>query len=479
MTSIFFLVFFVVVTAGVAGTSLSAIPVDSNNIIFPGIYSLTTRGQHWKEWKKHHLSTLPKDEENGPEDEPIWLHLDVIQVDCVVLVEGYHCHVHTLIHSLNEYHFLQSKLIMLMKEQQRQEEEAPDFSLYSSSSFVLHYNASLSNQWIEPRLAIQRHYQTSKHNTNNLRPRFLNSDGYSHIAERDCYLDYDGMMEWIQDYIQQANATGLFHLEWKDIGDTYLKTVDSQQGNDIHVLTVSGRHDNAHTNSSTVSPAAPFVLMSSIHAREYAPPELVRQFLLHILQYVEENQRLPHYMEAIQIHWIPYVNVDGRLLAETTEPYRRKNLNKDWNTGSSFCSDDEWGVDLNRNFPFQWGIEGGSSVDACSPMSRGPGPASEPETQAVLQYAIQLFPPSQQGQAFTIHSTGDTSVVLPNNNNGNWTGYNETTTIGVFVDLHSYGQRKCTPCDGMRMLRVCVCAYLLDSKEAHSFHSILFYPCFP
>jgi hypothetical protein len=36
------------------------------------------------------------------------------------------------------------------------------------------------------------------------------------------------------------------------------------------------------------------------------------------------------------------------------------------------------GVDLNRNFPFQWGIEGGSSSEACSPTARGSGPASEP-----------------------------------------------------------------------------------------------------
>ena len=61
-------------------------------------------------------------------------------------------------------------------------------------------------------------------------------------------------------------------------------------------------------------------------------------------------------LDTIQIHWIPYLNPDGRILAETTQPFRRKNVNIDW-TGnlrdSEICSPDSYGVDLNRNFPFE------------------------------------------------------------------------------------------------------------------------------
>jgi hypothetical protein len=448
----------------------------SNNAVFPGIYSLTiTRGQLQLLSQIQPSSSSPppsqqqqqQQHEQGKETavatvtavEPIWLHMDIIQVDCGV--ESDQCHVHTLIQSSNEYQFLQSKLLLI---QEQQQQATP----VSTSSLHLRYNATLSQQWIEPRLAIQRHYFPTHTNNNNnstttttssnphLRtspsppPRFLNSDGYSHIADRDCLLDYQGMMDWIQDFIQQANATGLLQVKWKDIGDSYLKTMDPQQGNDIHVLTVTGRrhnHNHNNTNMTEAPPAftaAPLVLMSSIHAREYAPPELVRRFLLHILQDVQETNRIPHYLEATEIHWIPYVNVDGRQLAETIEPFRRKNLNSDWNSASSFCSNDAYGVDLNRNFPFMWGAEGGSSIEACSPDARGSGPASEPETQAVIQYAIQLFPLAQQKQALAMQSSDDltttttTSLSIPDN----WNGYNETTTMGVFVDLHSFGQSK-------------------------------------
>lgn len=174
-------------------------------------------------------------------------------------------------------------------------------------------------------------------------------------------------------------------------------------------------------------------------AREYAPPEAVRRFLLHILDHVQTNNSLPPYLETTQIHWVPYVNVDGRIAAETTEPWRRKNMNRDWNTMSNTCADDAYGVDLNRNYPFQWGVHGGSSLDACSPFSRGNLPASEPETQAVVTYAASIFPKAQREnqQAFSIQSADDPPIDrIPNT----WKGFNETTTKGVFVDLHSYGQ---------------------------------------
>jgi Zinc carboxypeptidase len=452
-------------TSSTAYTASTLPIVDENKLSFPGIYSLwITRREQQQQQQQQQQN---KEEWAVGDNESVWVQMDVIQVDCEGVEKDHLCHVQTLIQSFEEYHFLQSKLINVMmtktKEQspeQKQEEEEEDASV-DSSLFVLQYNATLSQRYIEPRLAIQRQFlfdptENSINSTTSLypppsphRPRFLNSEGYSHIATRDCFLDYQGMMAWIQDFIQQANATGLLQVEWKDVGDSYLKTVDSQQGNDIHVLTVTGRrhrnitnNNNNQTRTTTVpTDPAPFVLLSSMHPREYAPPELVRRFLLHILQYVQKWNHLPPYLETTQIHWFPYVNVDGRQSAETTEPWRRKNLNKDWNDSSDTCSNDAYGVDLNRNFPFQWGVDGGSSADACSPLSRGTGPASEPETQAVIQYAKQLFPPSQQQQAFTIQSTVDPPLDLPNTNNNNqWRGYNETTTIGVFVDIHSFGQ---------------------------------------
>ena len=50
------------------------------------------------------------------------------------------------------------------------------------------------------------------------------------------------------------------------------------------------------------------------------------------------------------------------------------------------------GADLNRNFVYNWGCCGGSSSQPCDFTYRGPGPASEPETQAVQNYLLAQFP---------------------------------------------------------------------------------------
>jgi murein peptide amidase A len=44
-------------------------------------------------------------------------------------------------------------------------------------------------------------------------------------------------------------------------------------------------------------------------------------------------------------------------------------------------------VDLNRNFPFRW-----RAGNLASPFYPGPAPASEPETQAVMQFAERIKP---------------------------------------------------------------------------------------
>jgi len=46
------------------------------------------------------------------------------------------------------------------------------------------------------------------------------------------------------------------------------------------------------------------------------------------------------------------------------------------------------GVDLNRNFPYGWGTIGGPG----DPQYAGPAPASEPETQAMVNFMTQLRP---------------------------------------------------------------------------------------
>jgi hypothetical protein len=84
---------------------------------------------------------------------------------------------------------------------------------------------------------------------------------------------------------------------------------------------------------------------------------------------------------------MPCVNPDGYLWNQSTDPdgggLWRKNRYADENG-------DVKGVDLNRNYGFEWGVDDqGSSPNANSDTYRGPSAFSEPETKAVRDFANQ------------------------------------------------------------------------------------------
>eukprot|EP00536_Pseudo-nitzschia_multiseries_P009584 jgi/Psemu1/201066/e_gw1.271.51.1 len=207
---------------------------------------------------------------------------------------------------------------------------------------------------------------------------------------------------------------------------------DVDNGYDIRVLTVTGRSSSSGEETNNTATKSPLLLVTSTHAREYTPPELVRRWLQNLIDRVDERDPdALSLLEHTQIHWIPYLNPDGRVRAETTQPFRRKNLNSEW-TGnfreSLVCSKDAFGVDLNRNFPFEWGNNMGSDAVPCSSYSRGSAPGSEPETKALVGYATAIFPGPQQARNAVRASGGD------------YRGFDPQTTRGVFVDVHSYGK---------------------------------------
>jgi subtilisin-like proprotein convertase family protein len=107
-------------------------------------------------------------------------------------------------------------------------------------------------------------------------------------------------------------------------------------------------------------------------------------------------------------------NPDGRVQAESGLSWRK-------NTNQNYCGSTSTnrGVDLNRNFDFQWDCCGGSSGSECSSTYRGPVAASEPETQAVQNYVRRIFP-DQRGPNLTDPA--------PDN------------ATGVYLDIHSYGE---------------------------------------
>ncbi len=117
-------------------------------------------------------------------------------------------------------------------------------------------------------------------------------------------------------------------------------------------------------------------LIGVIHASESGP-----ELILYALRDLLENHR--EIFDDVSIVAIPCMNGDERQHAVEGVPwYLRRNMIS---------------VDLNRNFPGDWEQEsfmyGGTTADPDSGTYRGPSPASEPETQAVIAF-LNEHPPT-------------------------------------------------------------------------------------
>ena len=86
---------------------------------------------------------------------------------------------------------------------------------------------------------------------------------------------------------------------------------------------------------------------------------------------------------------IPVINPDGYVYNELIEPdgggmHRKNRRNTNCGNGTTR------GVDLNRNFGYEWGADNiGSSSDPCSEVYRGDSAFSEPEAQAVRDFILE------------------------------------------------------------------------------------------
>jgi hypothetical protein len=194
---------------------------------------------------------------------------------------------------------------------------------------------------------------------------------------------------------------------WTDAGDSWEKTTVTDPdlaGYDMRVLRLS--------NLALPGPKPKLFVLASIHAREYAPAELATRFAEHLVANYGLDADVTWLLDHHEIHLLLQGNPDGRKLAEAGDLWRK---NTDSDDG---CLDPaRWGVDLNRNFEFEWGGVGASS-DPCFETYRGPSAASEPETAAVQAYLRAEYPDQRLPEL---------DAPAP------------VDATGVFVDLHSYG----------------------------------------
>jgi carboxypeptidase T len=140
------------------------------------------------------------------------------------------------------------------------------------------------------------------------------------------------------------------------------------------------------------------------HAREPEGMQALFYFIDDILSKYGSDPTATYLLENRVLYIVPVVNPDGYFRNQTTNPTGgglwRKNLRDNDASGTVTNQD---GVDINRNYGFQWGIDNvGSSGSFSAETYRGPSAFSEAETNAQKNIVVALQP--KTGLSFHTYS---------------------------------------------------------------------------
>ena len=226
----------------------------------------------------------------------------------------------------------------------------------------------------------------------------LPGQGPDTIPGYPCYRTVDetyiSMNEILLDYPELVDLY--------DIGNSWDKiTPGGAAGYDILAIRL--------TNELKPGLKPTFFLVAEIHAREYVTAETAMRYAEYLVQNYGIDPDVTWLLDYFQVYIVTMTNPDGRLYAESGYLWRK-------NTHTGCVNPNSRGVDLNRNHSFKWG---GAGTDLCDETYQGNTPASEPETQAIQNYVMTLFPDQRD--------PGDNDPA-------------PSTTTGTFITLHSYSQ---------------------------------------
>jgi carboxypeptidase T len=162
------------------------------------------------------------------------------------------------------------------------------------------------------------------------------------------------------------------HAKYPDI--TEVKTIGKTlEGREILAIKIS---DNAKTDEKE-----PVVLVNGMHhAREVMTTEITTDMIEYLTSNYGSNAEVTNWVNNTEIWVIPMFNLDGNNKMWTEDSMWRKNTR------------DNFGVDLNRNYPTGWNSCNGSSNYTGAQDYRGTAPASEPETQAMMNFVASIKP---------------------------------------------------------------------------------------
>ncbi|MCC6475871.1 immune inhibitor A, partial [bacterium] len=246
-------------------------------------------------------------------------------------------------------------------------------------------------------------------------------DFYARRAAEGGSLDLMGGFKTFAEITAEMDA---IHASHPSITTARFSVGTSINGNTIWCMKIS---DNPEVDEDEIE----LMYNSLIHAREPGAMEVLFYFFNYLTDNYGSNAECTDLVNNREFYFIPCINPDGYLYNESTNPsgggmWRK---NRRLNTGGSY------GVDLNRNWGFNWGYDNsGSSPTPSDETYRGTAGFSEPETNS-----MRLFIESRDFVVAMNYHTYSNLVLCPWGTSTYQGGYTpEHATFQVMLDSMQY-----------------------------------------
>ncbi len=202
-----------------------------------------------------------------------------------------------------------------------------------------------------------------------------------------CYRSFiegeNQLQAWVTDYPQ---FTALL-----DVGFSW-ETTKGLTNRRLRVMRI--------TNEAIPGPKPKLLVVALHHAREIITPEVALNLIETLLTGYGQDADITWLVDQRELWVVPFANPDGHAKVQAGMNWRKNTNSTEPCSGS--IPPNSFGVDLNRNYGFQWGGPGASD-EPCNLTYRGTSPFSEPETQAIRDLI------NSQGfdMVISLHAFGD------------------------------------------------------------------------